>query len=195
MDFSYLKNKKLLIGVSGSISSVGISSYLLYFRNYFEEVRVILTKSAEDLIPAGTVSYFCDKVYTDQKDENGKRYSHVEIGGWADIYCVLPATANILGQASQGAAINLLTTTILAHPHQTLFFPAMNDVMWQKKAVARNIQQLREDDHIVIDPVEIMAFEVSSGKRKLNRAIIPPDKALIEIAKVIETRIEHQVTS
>ncbi|MCY7759240.1 flavoprotein [Bacillus inaquosorum] len=194
MDFSFLKNKKILVGVSGSISSVGISSYLLYFKNYFEEVRVILTKSAEDLIPSSTVSYFCDKVYTDQKDENGKRYSHVEIGGWADLYCILPATANILGQAAQGAAGNLLTTTILAHPHPTLFFPAMNNVMWEKKAVNRNIQQLREDDHIVIDPVEIMAFEVSSGKRKLNRAIIPPDKALIEIAKVIETRIEHQLT-
>ncbi|CUB23534.1 flavoprotein [Bacillus amyloliquefaciens] len=190
MSISILKDKKLLIGICGSISSVGISSYLLYFKSFFKEIRVVMTKTAEDLIPAHTVSYFCDHVYSEH-GENGKRHSHVEIGRWADIYCIIPATANILGQTANGVAMNLVATTVLAHPHNTIFFPNMNDLMWNKTVVSRNIEQLRKDGHIVIDPVEIMAFETATGTRKPNRGLITPDKALLAIEKGFKERTKH----
>ena len=59
----------------------------------------------------------------------------------------------------------------------------MNDLMWNKTVVSRNIEQLRKDGHIVIDPVEIMAFEIATGTRKPNRGLITPDKALLAIEK------------
>ncbi|KAA6450009.1 flavoprotein [Bacillus atrophaeus] len=190
MNVSELHDKNLLVGMSGSIASVGISSYLLYFRQHFKEIRVIMTRTAEELIPANTVSYFCDKVYSEYGD-SGERQSHVDIGRWADVYCVLPATANVLGQTANGVAMNLLTTTVLAHQHSTIFFPNMNDLMWNKTVVSRNIELLRKDGHIVVDPVDILAFEVASGTRKTNRALITPDKALLEIAKSFKIRGEQ----
>lgn len=186
MNYSILKEKNILIGVSGSISAAGISAYLLYFKNYFKEIRVIMTPTAEKFIPATTISYFCDKVYTEQENED----SHITIGRWADVYCILPATANIIGQTANGVAMNLLTTTVLGHPYSTIFFPTMNELMWEKKVVYRNIEQLREDGHIVVDPVKIMAFEVSSGERKSNPTMLPPDKALLKIKEAIENRTQ-----
>ncbi|GIO22994.1 flavoprotein [Oceanobacillus sp. J11TS1] len=187
MDFSIFKNKKLLIGMSGAISAAGISSYLLYFNNYFKEIRVVMTPTAEEIIPASTISYFGYQVYTENGDKEIK-HNHMTIGRWADAYCIIPATANIVGQIANGLAMNLLTTTVLAHSHSTILFPTMNESMWQKNITSRNIEQIRKDGHIVVDPVEILAYEVSSGTRKTNRAMVSPDKALIKIGEVIQKR-------
>jgi len=193
MDFKILQEKKLLLGVSGAISAVGISSYLLYFKNYFKEIRVIMTKNAADLIPSNTVSYFCDHVYSE--DSETKKHNHVEIARWADVFCVLPATANTVGQVANGIALNLLTTSILAHPNPTIFFPSMNELMWEKKALNRNLDLLIQDGHMVIPPTTIMAYEVSSGSRKPNRVIVPPDKALNEILEILHMREEKHLVS
>ena len=183
-----LKDKKLLIGVTGAISSVGISQYLLYFKNYFKEIRVIMSDSAVDLIPANTVSYFCDYVYTEKEVMEDKKYNHMEIGKWADIYCVLPATANTIASVANGMALNLLTTTVLAHPYPTLFFPSMNEVMWEKKALLRNLKQLELDGHYIIASQTTLAYEVSSGERKSNRVIPAPDRALTEVYEIVKKR-------
>lgn|SRR5699024_4300414 len=187
MDFSIFNDKKLLIGMSGAISASGISSYLLYLNNYFKEIRVVMTPTAEEIIPASTISYFGYQVYTENGDDNIK-HNHMTIGRWADVYCIIPATANIVGQIANGLAMNLLTTTVLAHSHSTILFPTMNELMWQKKVTSRNIEQIRKDGHVVVDPEEILAYEVSSGTRKTNRAMISPDKALIKMGEVIQTR-------
>ncbi|MGJ3194902.1 flavoprotein [Peribacillus frigoritolerans] len=190
-----LKDKNLLIGVTGAISSVGISQYLLYFKNYFKEIRVIVSESAADLIPANTISYFCDYVYTEKSVIDNKKYNHMNIGKWADVYCVLPATANTIAHVANGMAKNLLTTTVLAHPYPTLFFPSMNEVMWEKKALLRNLKQLELDGHHIATPQSIMAYEVSSGERRPNRVIPTPDKALIEISEAIKKREEEMFYS
>lgn len=179
-----LAQKNLLIGVSGAISSVGISQYLLYFKSYFKEIRVIMSDHASALMPASTVSHFCDYVYTDRNQTEDKQYNHMQIGKWADVYCILPATANTIAQIANGSACNLLTTTVLAHPHPVLVFPSMNEVMWQKKAVLRNLEQVEADGHRVVPCQTIQAYEVSSGERKTNRVMPTPDKALLEIRDI-----------
>ncbi|MBN2908804.1 Mersacidin decarboxylase [Polycladomyces sp. WAk] len=131
MDLDLLKSKNLLVGVSGSISVLGLPSYLSMFSYYFKAVKVVMTPSADRLIPRETVNLLCSGAYTDEK-ELFKEVSHVELARWADVFIVLPATANILGQAAHGLGNNLLTTVILAYPDPILYFPNMNERMWKK---------------------------------------------------------------
>jgi phosphopantothenoylcysteine decarboxylase/phosphopantothenate--cysteine ligase len=68
--------------------------------------------------------------------------------------CVAPATANFLAKAAYGLADDLLSTLYLAFPGPVLVAPAMNNAMWEKAAVQRNVAQLRADGVRIIDPEE-----------------------------------------
>lgn len=170
MNLDVLKTKKLLVGVSGSISVMGLPSYLSMFSYYFKSVKVIMTQSAVRLIPRDTVNLLCEGAYTDET-ELSKEASHVELARWADVFIVLPATANILGQAVHGLGNNLLTTAILAYPEPILYFPNMNERMWKKKSVQRNVKLLEQDGDQVVKPVQTMSYEVASGKMRPNYTI------------------------
>jgi phosphopantothenoylcysteine decarboxylase/phosphopantothenate--cysteine ligase len=88
----------------------------------------------------------------------------------AELFCIAPATANFMAKAAQGLADDLLSTLYLAFPGVTLMAPAMNSEMWEKPAVQRNLQQLREDGVKVVDPEEGW---LSCRKRGLGRMAAP----------------------
>jgi phosphopantothenoylcysteine synthetase/decarboxylase len=176
LETSIFKDKTLLLGVSGSIALLGLPSYLSMFTHYFSEVKVIMTESAADLLPISTVELLCAGAYTDIH-EKSKQISHVELARWADLFIVLPSTANTLGKAANGLGDNLLTTAILAYPDPILYFPNMNERMWNKKSVQRNIQRLQDDGDKVIPPVKTMAYEVASGTMRPNYTI--PSKDIV----------------
>lgn len=176
------KEKRLLVGVSGSISAAGVPAYLGLFRAHFKEVKVIMTEKAHELFPVSTMSLFCDEIYMDEKPQIDKKMGHVELARWADLFIVIPATANVLGQAAHGIATNLLTTTILACPHPVIYCPNMNALMWEKKVTQRNVELLREDGHHVVEPTRKMAYEVASGALKPNY-ILPSGQEIIDFMK------------
>jgi len=95
------------------------------------------------------------------------------------MFVVLPATANVIGQAANGLGSNLLTTTILASPRPVIFYPNVNDVMWSRAAVQRNVETLRGDGHIVIEPEVAIAYEVDSGETR-ESLVIPEPTRLVE---------------
>jgi phosphopantothenoylcysteine synthetase/decarboxylase len=95
------------------------------------------------------------------------------------MFVVLPATANVIGQAANGLGSNLLTTTILASPKPVVFYPNVNDVMWSKAAVQRNVETLRRDGHIVVEPDVAIAYEVDSGETR-ESLVIPETTRLVE---------------
>src|SRR5699024_1773705 len=133
--------------------------YLGMLRSNFKEVKVILTKSASQLIPAETIQYFCDEIFLTETPNLNTKTGHVELARWADLFIVLPATANTLSAAAHGIANQLLTTTILAYEGSIMFFPNMNRQMWEKNVVQRNVNILLEDGHSVISPKKTMAYE------------------------------------
>lgn len=182
LDIKILSDKKLLVGVTGSIAVAGLPQYLTMFRIYFEQMRVIMTSSAEKMIPAFTVSLFADEVYT--SDQN--RINHVELAKWADIFILLPATANTLGLVANGIANNFLTSTILAFPNPLIIFPNMNELMWNKKVVQRNIKRIEEDGHIIVQPIKAKAYEVSSRSIQTNLILPSTEQVLQSIINVIK---------
>ena len=90
----------------------------------------------------------------------------------ADLFCVAPATANILAKAACGLADDLLSTTLLAFAGPIIMAPAMNDKMWEKPAVRRNVAQLRADGVILIDPEEGYIDEIEWDQRRRADALI-----------------------
>src|SRR5215211_536590 len=181
---------RLLVGVSGSVAVLNLPSYLATLRaELTREVRVIMTAAAASLLPPSTVALICDEVFLDQRPTVEKRPGHVELARWCEMFVVLPATANVIGQAANGLGSNLLTTTILASPRPVVFYPNVNDVMWNKAAVQRNVETLREDGHIVIEPEVAVAYEVDSGETR-ESLVIPEPTHLVEQLREIHRQPE-----
>ena len=171
---------RLLVGVSGSVAVLNLPSYLAALREGLAgEVRVIMTSQAARMLPPSTVTLICDGVFLDREPTAEKRPGHVELARWAEMFVVLPATANVIGQAANGLGSNLLTTTILASPRPVVFCPNVNEVMWNKPAVQRNVETLRADGHAVIEPEVAVAYEVDSGEMR-ESLVIPEPARLVE---------------
>src|SRR3712207_1238123 len=115
---------RLLVGVCGAAAILGLPSYLATLRAELAvEIRVIMTGAAASMLPPSTVALLCDGVFAGGEPALEKRPGHVELAAWCDLFVVLPATANVLGQAAGGLAPDLLTTTILASPRPVVFCP------------------------------------------------------------------------
>jgi phosphopantothenoylcysteine synthetase/decarboxylase len=179
---------RLLVGVSGSIAILSLPSYLVSLRaTLAREVKVIMTPTAAKLLPPSTVSLLCDGVFLDWSPVLEKRPGHMELARWSDMFVVLPASANVLGQAANGLATNLLTTTILASPRPVVFFPNLTDEMWSKNAVQRNVRTLREDGHVVIEPELAIAFEIDSGEMRESWIIPQPEQLIERLLQIYES--------
>ena len=181
---------RLLVGVSGSAAVLSLPSYLATLRAVLaKEVRVIMTAAAASILPPSTVALISDGVFLDEKPAAQKKPGHVELANWCDMFVALPASANLLGLVANGIAPNLLTTTILASPMPVVFCPNVNATMWHKAAVQRNVETLRADGHVVIDPELTMAYEVDSGEMQ-ESWVIPDPERLIERLQQIRQRPE-----
>lgn len=164
---------RVLIGVCGSANVLALPQYLLALHSGVDaDLRVVMTRSAAALLPAPTVRLVCERVYCDGQDE--LTAGHVSLAVWADRFVVLPATANILGQAAHGLASGLLSSALLAHERPVLFFPSMNRRMWERPPVRRNVAQLRADGHVVAEPVNVAGWQVATQDMQENRGLPTP---------------------
>ena len=181
---------RLLVGVSGSVAVLNLPSYLATLRaDLAGEVRVIMTSAAASMLPPPTVALVCDGAFLDQEPTVEKRPGHIELARWCEMFVVLPATANLIGQAANGLGSNLLTTTILASPKPVVFYPNVNDVMWRKAAVQRNVETLRGDGHVVVEPEVAFAYEVDSGETR-ESLVVPEPPQLVEQLREIHSQPE-----
>jgi phosphopantothenoylcysteine decarboxylase/phosphopantothenate--cysteine ligase len=140
--------KKVLIAVGGGIAAYKVCELVSKLFQSGVEVRVILTKSAQEFITPLTLSTLSrHQAYTDDNfwQPIYSRPLHIELGEWADLIVIAPLTANTLAKLAYGMADNLLTNTVLASTCPVLLAPAMNTDMWEQVAVQRNWQQLLTD--------------------------------------------------
>jgi phosphopantothenoylcysteine synthetase/decarboxylase len=169
---------RLLVGVSGSVAVLNLPSYLATLRaELARQVRVIMTRQAARMLPPSTVALLCDEVFLDQEPTTDRKPGHIELARWGEMFVILPATANVIGQAANGLGSNLLTTTILAAPVPIVFCPNVHPDMWNKAVVQRNVDTLRNDGHKVIEPLVATAYEVDSGE--LRESLVLPEPSLL----------------
>lgn len=147
-----------------------------------------MTSAADAMLPASTVAYVCDGVFLDSTPLGlEKRPGHLELARWSDAFVVLPASANVIGQATNGIAPNLLTTAILASTRPVIFCPNVHEAMWSKRAVQRNIETLEGDGHLVIQPERTMVHEVESGEMQESWAMPDPEKLVERLRDILQS--------
>jgi phosphopantothenoylcysteine decarboxylase/phosphopantothenate--cysteine ligase len=179
----------LVVGLTGSIATAEMPTYLRLLRQVFaQRIVVLMTASAQRfLLPEVAARFAGGPVLCDGFDaSSGFAVPHIEIGRIADLVAVVPATANILAKAAHGLCDDLLSTTLVATRAPVVFFPAMNEVMWNNPVVQRNAGILRELGHRVVEPVkglEIADLQETAGTvppfgwllRELRAAMRPPE--------------------
>jgi len=139
----------ILLGVTGSVAAT-LAPKLLSELEKIGEVKVILTKSAQNFVKINTNRFFTKKVFTDEDeyDQTSGGYSmpgdeilHIELRKWADVLVIAPITANTIAKIAHGMADNLLTNTVLAWDlsKPVIIAPAMNTNMWENPVVQANL--------------------------------------------------------
>ncbi|MBR8833675.1 MAG: bifunctional phosphopantothenoylcysteine decarboxylase/phosphopantothenate--cysteine ligase CoaBC [Stigonema ocellatum SAG 48.90 = DSM 106950] len=140
--------KRVLIAVGGGIAAYKVCEVVSTLFKTGVEVRVILTRSAQEFITPLTLATLSrHPAYTDEDfwQPTHSRPLHIELGEWADVFVIAPLTANTLAKLAYGMADNLLTNTVLASTSPVLLVPAMNTDMWEQVAVQRNWRELLTD--------------------------------------------------
>lgn len=146
-----LANKKILIGVTGSIAAYKTPALVRLFIKAGAEVKVIMTKDAEHFVTAKTLSVLSkNSVEKEFFDEADNWNNHVKLGLWADVLLIAPATANTIAKMANGLCDNLLLATYLSARCKTIVAPAMDLDMFQHPSTLRNLEQVKRDGVIII---------------------------------------------
>ena len=157
-----LTGKKILLGITGSIAAYKIPLLVRLLKKDGADVRVVMTPSAKDFVTPLTLSTLSgNPVLTYGFDEKtGKWDSHVELGLWADLFVVAPASANTMAKMAHGIADNYLLTVCLSAKCPVMFAPAMDLDMYKHPATQQNIKTLIERGCIFVAP---SSGELASG--------------------------------
>ena len=149
-----IDKKNIVLGVSGGIAAYKSVELLRLFVKEGANVRVIMTKNAQEFVGALTFKALSGRaVCTDlfEKSDDAS-IRHIDWAQQADIAVIAPATANIVGKLANGIADDALSTFMMAVTCPAILCPSMNTHMFESKAVQRNLEILRSDGYFVIDP-------------------------------------------
>ncbi|WP_437227578.1 flavoprotein [Planctomicrobium sp. SH661] len=153
---SAVTDREILLGVSGGVAAYKAADLTSKLVQLGANVTVVMTQSAHQFIGETTFHALTNRpVYTQmfvpQEHHLGE---HIGLARRADLLVIAPATANIMGCIAHGIADDLLTTLALAVTCPVLLAPAMNNEMWSKPPVQRNLQQLKDDGLLIVGPGE-----------------------------------------
>ncbi|MGP1939050.1 MAG: bifunctional phosphopantothenoylcysteine decarboxylase/phosphopantothenate--cysteine ligase CoaBC [Arsenophonus sp. ET-DL9-MAG3] len=152
-----LKDKNIILGVSGSISAYKTPELVRRLRDYGAIVRVIMTITAKSFITPLTLEIVSGhKVADNLLDSTAKStiINHIELAKWADLIILAPATTNLIARLSIGMTNDLLTTVCLASEAKIAIVPAMNQQMYRANVTQQNIEILKKRHILVWGPIE-----------------------------------------
>jgi phosphopantothenoylcysteine decarboxylase/phosphopantothenate--cysteine ligase len=148
-------SREIVIGVSGGIAAYKTAALVSRLVQQGDRVTVVMSKSARRFVGADTFAALSGRpVATRLFDNHYPLGAHIELADRGELFCVAPASANLLAKAAHGQADDLLSTLLLSFDGPILLAPAMNAAMWEKPAVQRNLATLRQDGIQIIGPGE-----------------------------------------
>jgi phosphopantothenoylcysteine decarboxylase/phosphopantothenate--cysteine ligase len=182
-----IRGKKILIGVTGGIAAYKIAWVIRLLVKNEASVRVIMTAHAKEFITPLTLATLSkNPVLTEFfNPEDGNWNSHIDLGIWADLFLIAPATANTMGKMVAGIADNLLLTTYLSARCPVMVAPSMDTDMLKHPATLRNIEKLRSYGNIILEPE---SGELASGLSGKGR-MVEPDEIVKEIEKLFSKKL------
>jgi phosphopantothenoylcysteine decarboxylase/phosphopantothenate--cysteine ligase len=164
-----LKNKKILLGVTGGIAAykaVDLASKLTKLR---AEVKTIMTANACELVSPITFKSITHQPVVTKMFDIDAYIEHISLADWAEIVIIAPATANIIGKVTGGIADDLLSTTIMATRSTVLFVPSMNVHMYENPIIQENISKLSKLGYFFMEPEKGMLACGYEGKGRFPK--------------------------
>lgn len=161
---SVLNGKKILLGVSGGIAAYKTATLVRLFIKAGAHVQVIMTPASKDFVTPLTLSTLSKNpvhsTFFNEDDQDAVWNNHVELGLWADLMIVAPATANTLSKMATGNCDNLLIATYLSAKCPVYFAPAMDLDMYKHPSILSSFKALKQFGNVMI-PAE--NGELASG--------------------------------
>lgn len=186
---SVLKGKKILLGVTAGIAAYKTAHLVRLFIKAGAEIQVVMTPASKDFITPLTLSTLSKNpvhsTFYEKSDENELWNNHVDLGLWADIMLIAPATANTLSKMTHGTVDNLLLAVYLSAKCPVYFAPAMDLDMFKHNSTTENISKLQEFGNLLIPAA---SGELASGLVGEGRMAEPED-----IVRFIEADILHKL--
>jgi phosphopantothenoylcysteine decarboxylase/phosphopantothenate--cysteine ligase len=164
-----MKNKNILIAVTGSIAAYKACEVVRLLRKEGAKVQVMMSKSALEFVGKATFAALTNnEVITEIFPDTPKAgLEHIEMATELDAIVVVPATANTICKVANGVADDVVSTTLSVCEQPTLFAPAMNFRMWQNPATIEAVEKLRKNGSIVLDPEEGQLASLHEGEGRL----------------------------
>jgi phosphopantothenoylcysteine decarboxylase/phosphopantothenate--cysteine ligase len=186
---SVISGKKIVLGITAGIAAYKTAFLVRLFIKSGAEVKVIMTPAAKDFITPLTLSTLSKNEvfssFTKEEDENQQWNNHVELGLWADLMLIAPATANTLSKMASGASDNFLLATYLSAKCPVYFAPAMDLDMYKHPSTKNSFEKLISFGNIMIPAG---TGELASGLSGEGRMAEPE-----EIVQFIEDHIAESL--
>lgn len=149
-----LTNKRVLLGVSGSIAAYKSPDIVRRLQDLGAEVRVVITNGGREFVSERSLQTISkNKVHDNLWDKDAElSMGHIELAKWADVVIIAPASANTIAKLCHGKADDLLSTVILATSATVMIAPSMNQQMYASPAMKENLQLLKSRNVIIIEP-------------------------------------------
>ncbi len=190
---SALKNKRILIGISGGIAAYKTAELTRALIKKGAEVRVCMTKAATEFITPLTLQALTgNPVHSDLLDTEAEAaMGHIELARWADLIMIAPASADLIARLAHGHANDLLSTICLATDTPIHIAPAMNRLMWSNKATQDNCKTLAQRGFTLHGPAE---GEQACGETGAGRMLEPLELAENVVAKFSQEKTSQVLT-
>ncbi len=181
-----LKGKKIVLCITGSIAAYKAVYLLRGLLKAGAQVQVLMTESAKEFVTPLTFSSLSGKpVLSDfYTRASGEWNSHVDLGRWADLFLVAPATASTIGKMANGICDNLVLTTYLSVKCPVMLAPAMDLDMFSHPAFQKNLMVLKSIGNLVIEPGSGELASGLIGKGRMEE----PDRILGIVEKFFKEK-------
>ncbi|RYH74802.1 bifunctional phosphopantothenoylcysteine decarboxylase/phosphopantothenate--cysteine ligase CoaBC [Flavobacteriaceae bacterium 144Ye] len=173
---SILSGKNILLGITAGIAAYKTANLVRLFIKAGANVKVVMTPASKDFITPLTLSTLSKNpvhsLFTNEEDDNAVWNNHVELGLWADIFVIAPATANTMSKMTNGTCDNLLLATYLSAKCPVYFAPAMDLDMYKHPSTVQSFEALKSFGNIMIPAT---SGELASGLVGEGRMAEPED--------------------
>ncbi|UAB81166.1 bifunctional phosphopantothenoylcysteine decarboxylase/phosphopantothenate--cysteine ligase CoaBC [Marixanthomonas sp. SCSIO 43207] len=168
---SILSGKNVLLGVTAGIAAYKAAFLVRLFVKKGAQVKVVMTPSAKEFVTPLTLSTLSKNEvfssFTNEEDDNAQWNNHVELGLWADLFVIAPATANTLSKMAHGTSDNLLLATYLSAKCPVYYAPAMDLDMYKHPSTTATFEKLDSFRNIQIPAEEGELASGLSGKGRM----------------------------